>query len=316
MRVRGAVRLVAAAAGLMLVFATLDTDQALARLSALEPAWALAGLAALSVQTAVSARRWRLVAGALGIGLRPGQALREYYQAQFLNQILPGGVLGDVGRAVRSAAPSGLARAGQAVVLERMIGNLTLMAVMMLAVLGAWLLPGRTGLPAPVLHSVALGGAVCLAGIAVIGLAPAWGRLGRIIAGLRDAARRSVLSPPDLRRHLLLSLAAVLANLVAFGCAARATGTDMPVLSGLILIPPILFAMLIPVSVAGWGLREGAAALLFPIAGFSAEAGFAASLAFGLMFLIASLPGLIALLMPDAGNARPYRGVLSRRAAP
>ena len=55
----------------------------------------------------------------------------------------------------------------------------------------------------------------------------------------------------------------------------------------------ILFAMVLPLSISGWGLREGAAAALFPLAGLSASAGLAASVAFGLTFLAITLPGLI-----------------------
>jgi hypothetical protein len=51
--------------------------------------------------------------------------------------------------------------------------------------------------------------------------------------------------------------------------------------------------MLIPLGLAGWGWREGAAAALFPLAGASPTAGIAASAAFGGLILISSLPGII-----------------------
>ncbi|MEM7718492.1 MAG: UPF0104 family protein, partial [Pseudomonadota bacterium] len=49
----------------------------------------------------------------------------------------------------------------------------------------------------------------------------------------------------------------------------------------------------IPVSISGWGFREGAAAALFPLAGASASDGLASSVAFGLTFLVVALPGVI-----------------------
>jgi hypothetical protein len=55
----------------------------------------------------------------------------------------------------------------------------------------------------------------------------------------------------------------------------------------------VLFAMLLPISIAGWGLREGAAVILLPIAGFSATEGLAASVTFGLVSLVAVIPGLL-----------------------
>ena len=54
--------------------------------------------------------------------------------------------------------------------------------------------------------------------------------------------------------------------------------------------------MLVPVTVSGWGLREGVAVALFPVAGASGSAGLAASIAFGLVFLAAVLPGILPIL--------------------
>ncbi len=85
-------------------------------------------------------------------------------------------------------------------------------------------------------------------------------------------------------------------NLTSFSLCALATGTALSLESIVVLVPLILCAMLIPATVAGWGFREGAAAALFPLAGATATAGFAASLAFGLVILAASLPGLFVLL--------------------
>ena len=58
--------------------------------------------------------------------------------------------------------------------------------------------------------------------------------------------------------------------------------------------------MLVPLTIGGWGLREGTAAALFPLVGGSGEAGLAASIAFGLVLLASSLPGAITLLRPVA----------------
>jgi hypothetical protein len=66
--------------------------------------------------------------------------------------------------------------------------------------------------------------------------------------------------------------------------------------------------MLIPLSVSGWGIREGAAALAFPVFGATASQGLAASVAFGLVFLVTVLPGLIVIwLRPNAPVLGPNR---------
>lgn len=92
---------------------------------------ALLAAVGLGVLTTVcSAWRWCLVARGLGIRLPLGTAVADYYRALFLNAALPGGVVGDVHRAVRHGRTSGdMGRGVRAVVLERAAGQVVLMAV-------------------------------------------------------------------------------------------------------------------------------------------------------------------------------------------
>ena len=57
--------------------------------------------------TVCSAWRWRVVAAALGVGLPLPGATAAYYRSQFLNSVLPGGVLGDVDRGLRHGIDAG-----------------------------------------------------------------------------------------------------------------------------------------------------------------------------------------------------------------
>ena len=85
----------------------------------------LAAAAGIAVVTTVcSAWRWRLVARGLGVGVPMGAAVAAYYRSQFLNTTLPGGVVGDVHRAVRHGRDIGDVRtAVRAVVWERLGDN-------------------------------------------------------------------------------------------------------------------------------------------------------------------------------------------------
>ena len=291
-------RLAVTLALMALLWQAVDGPAALNLLLAADPRWLLAAVVALTAQTLFSALRWRLTARALGQTIPVGRAMREYYLSQIVNQSLPGGVLGDAGRAVRARHEAGLKRAGQAVVFERLAGQLVLFVVTAAAVLMVWISPGGISLPDWVLRVVAVSMlALVLAG----GILLAVSRGNRGIQGhIRDwiaAFRTAVLTPAVLPHQVLLSLGTTALNLLAFALCARATGTTMAVTAVLIVVPLILFTMLIPVSISGWGLREGAAAALFPVIGASATEGFAASLAFGLMFLLSTLPGVFVLLV-------------------
>ncbi|WP_346346761.1 lysylphosphatidylglycerol synthase transmembrane domain-containing protein, partial [Streptomyces sp. SID161] len=87
----------------------------------------LAALGIGVVTTVFSAWRWQLVARGLRLRLPLGPAVADYYRALFLNAALPGGILGDVHRAVRHGQSAGDVRRGvKAVVLERVAGQAAL----------------------------------------------------------------------------------------------------------------------------------------------------------------------------------------------
>jgi uncharacterized protein (TIRG00374 family) len=285
---------VAVAVGLLgLLWQTVDGPAALDLLLRADLVWLLAAVMALTTQTFFSALRWRLTAGALGQAIAVGHAVREYYLSQIVNQSLPGGVLGDAGRALRARHAAGLKRAGQAVIFERLAGQMALFGVTACTITLVWLIPGSIVLPDWVLNGVA---------VALLALGLAGGVIWAISRGNTASAQHmrdwtqdfatAVLSRNVLPSQIMLSLGTTVMNLLAFALCARATGTALPLVSIMVIVPLILFTMLIPITVSGWGLREGAAAALFPIIGATATEGFAASLAFGLVFLVSVLPAL------------------------
>ncbi len=286
---RRALRLVVPLALIGLVWTLVDSDDALARLRGVEVGWLIGAVLAANLQTILSALRWRLVARALEVPLALGQAVREYYVSQLVNQTLPGGVVGDAARAVRSRHGATLMRAGQAVVVERLLGQVALVLVTFAGFALALSFPGGIAWPDPAFWAVAGVGLVLAALVMArswLGQLPGMWRLGPIL-------RAGVLAPGIWQRQIALGLGIVACNLAIFDLCARATGTALPIEAVVTLIPLILAAMLLPVTVGGWGWREGAAAGLFPLVGAGSGAGLAASISFGLVLLISSLPGAL-----------------------
>lgn len=278
--------------GLLWNFA--DGPAALALLA--EADWLLLFLAfvAVNLQTLASAWRWHRVAARLGQNIPPGHAIAEYYLSQLVNQSLPGGVLGDAARAVRARHQAGLGIAAKAVIIERLAGQIAMFSLLVLAVLWAFLNPG--GLALSIGTNELLAGVLVFLVLAVVCLVAV--RLAR--RHWRHDLGRSIVTALFAKgawsEQAPLAVVILALNLSSFTLCALATGTTLSVEGILVLVPLILCAMLIPTTVAGWGFREGAAAALFPLAGATAAAGFAASLAFGLVILAASLPGLLVLL--------------------
>ena len=297
-------RLAVPLAALALLWLALDMAAVGALLASTEPTLLFAALAALACQNALSALRWARIARRLGQPIGEARALREYFLSQFLNMTLPAGVLGDVGRAVRMRGEAGLLRASQAVVIERMVGQVTLFSV-----LGAGLALASLG-GAPMVWPGWVAGvataAGALAGVAAAAVLAARlrGRVGRASAGFVEAVRSSVLAREAWPGQAILSLCIVACNLGGFALCAAATGTGLSLLAIVTVVPLVLVSMVLPVSVAGWGVREGAAAALWPLIGAASEAGVAASIAFGLAILVASLPGALGLLAPSQADSR------------
>ena len=299
-RIARAARILVTMALLWLLWSRLDGPAALRQLAGADPGWLGGALLALTAQTILSAWRWRLTARGLGQSIPPGRALSEYYLAQILNQTLPGGMLGDAGRAVRARAEAGLRRAAEAVVLERLAGQAGLLALMLAGILLAVLLPGGPALPAPVLATAGALFLIAISLAAAIAAAPRRpGRAGRAAIGLRQSIGRALVGRHVLPAQITLSLGTAAANLLAFDFCARATGTVLGPVATLALVPLVLFTMVLPVTISGWGLREGAAAALFPLVSASAAAGLAASVAFGFMVLAAALPGVAVFAVSD-----------------
>ena len=266
----------------------------------LAPGWVLVALVISVLQVMLSAWRWKLTAGLVDVPLRFRYALREYYLALLVNQLLPGGVLGDAGRAhrhARQAASKG--SAWRAVVIERASGQV---AVAMLTLLALFSSPlWHTALGAPLLLTIAASLVTVLLGLAAVG---AWMQRGHgiVLPDWCNALGR------DFGRGLLEQLASSLAIVLSFGLvmvsAARAIGSEMPAVELLALAPVLLLAMLVPLSIAGWGVREGAAAGIWMAVGLPAAQGVAISLAYGVMVLLSSLPG-VWVAFAKRGHATP-----------
>jgi hypothetical protein len=81
---------------------------------------------------------------------------------------------------------------------------------------------------------------------------------------------------------------------------------DLPFALVAVVLPPILLVSAVPISIAGYGIREGAYVLLLRHAGVDATSATLLSLLTGINFAIASLPGGVALLFRSkATSASP-----------
>lgn len=258
-----------------------DADVVLGSLKEASFGWLGLAVLSLTAITFLMALRWQILARVFAVDISYPRAVAEYYIAQVVNTVLPGGVAGDVARALRVRHKADLASAAKSVVADRIVGQVAMFITLGVGLSGALLIPG--GIAWPAFSWAVIAVFVAAAGGAVF--------LSRREGPMAHFFQLVLTSFKDLH---LIALALVITALLIFSlyACARATGTLIPPAGWVTLLPLILSAMLIPISVGGWGWREGAAAALFPLIGASPSAGIAMGIAYGLMMMIAALPGL------------------------
>lgn len=272
----------------------------IAGLAAIGPGAVLAALGIGLLTTVFGALRWCIVARGLGLRLPLGAAVADCYRAGFLNSVLPAGVLGDVHRAVSHGRQEGdVGRGVRAVVLERVTGNAVLVIVGVVVLLAQ-----------PALLGAALGGIdarAVLAGTAAVVVATALlaARSRRVRTVLRTAradVRAGVLARGALLWIVVLSAAAMAGYLALFVVAARTAGAHAALPELIPVLVLALLAMGLPINFGGWGPREAVASGAFGAVGLGAAQGLTTAVVYGVLSLIACLPGVVVLLLRRPGR--------------
>ena len=265
----------------------------------------LSAVTLTALTTVCSAWRWRVAARALGVDIGLRGAVGAYYRSLFLNSVLPGGVLGDVHRAVTHGRRAGdVARGVRAVGWERLWGQV-IQAVVTAVVLLTLPSPVRPALPY-VLAGIA-GVAGCAALIVCAAARRGRSRLTRAAKTVVADLRRDLLTPGVWPRLTLASVLVVAGHTATFVIAARVAGCTAPLGELVALLMVVQTAVVIPLSIGGWGVREGAAAWAFAAAGLGAASGVTVATLYAILMLAAVAPGA-GLLLGDAVRRRRDQG--------
>jgi uncharacterized membrane protein YbhN (UPF0104 family) len=116
-------------------------------------------------------------------------------------------------------------------------------------------------------------------------------RLVAELAALSREGRRLFARPARSAAIVGLSVVTVGFAILAVMLVAGSLGVDLPFLTWLAIVPPVTLIQLVPVSLAGWGVRELGFVVVLAGFGIPAEAALAASLLLGLCLIAVGLPG-------------------------
>ncbi|MFI4987419.1 MAG: YbhN family protein [Alphaproteobacteria bacterium] len=292
---------------LWLMLRNLDWGDVVARLQSISPPSLLGALVLIYFGTSLSAARWWLILSAVDYRLPITLLLRYVFIGFFFNQALPSTVGGDAMRIVlgtRAGLPVDVAF--RSVLAERLIGLFVLL-LLSLAGLPMMMRYFAMDYHAWVLAGVILGGLVgMVAGMTLI-IMSGWlrrYRLGRLVYNVAHDVLAVLM-----RRHSFILIATISLVGQASGCLAiwaiaRGLGATLDPIHTLMVVPTVFILLMVPISIAGWGLRESMLLVGLGIVGVSAGDAVLTSLLYGLVNLFGSLVGG-ALWLFDTSRRRP-----------
>ena len=283
------------------------------RLSQVDPRWIGFGLLLQLVQVAVGALRWRQIVIRCGAALTPVQAFRFSMIAGFFNQTLPSSVGGDAVRIWLLGKRTNWRVAAYSVLLDRVIGTVAL-AMIVVACLPWTLELVRDPIGRAALLVIGVG---CI-GAGLVFVVLAWERLRilqrwsptRHLAAAAAVALEILNSPRALTTIFGLSFFIHFLTALAAWCAARAVGANLPLLYSLFLVLPVVLVTVVPISIAGWGVREGAMIVAFSYAGLAQSDGLIVSLLFGAGYLVVGIVGGLLWVVTAERGERPSNALI------
>ncbi|RAU22782.1 lysylphosphatidylglycerol synthetase family protein [Paramagnetospirillum kuznetsovii] len=274
------------------VFNKVDLASAWSQAKTLDPVMLAIAFGLGVLQVLLGAGRWWLVLRALKAAFTPMQALMVYYIGVCFSIIIP--VAGDAVR-MWKARRSGLSLATSinSVMLERVITILGL--ILLVAATQPLLLARAPNIPGswvfPLLSVVGIAGIVFLSQLDRLPASLHHMRLVRGLAHLAGDTRRLFRQPKWAGGTLIVAIIGH-ANLSLEAYAlAVGLGLNIDLIDCLVLVPPVILIMTLPVTIAGFGLRETVMVTAFGYVGVESHSALVLSLLFAFTNIASALPG-------------------------
>ena len=251
-------------------------------------------LTLLTVQVFIATVRWQLVLKCQKIELDYKNTLQILYSGLFFNQAMPSSVGGDVirGYYLKKQGMT-LGRATLGVLMDRLFGMVGLVLLVLASLPLLFELVNnsiaRTGV-------LLIASSISLALLLVFFTDKLPGNFShfKIIKGLYSLSREGRCCISDRYNGVIILLISVLIHLISvFSVMIMSIGLGLDIEWGgfLLMVPLVGLMMVVPISIAGWGVREGVMVVGFGYLGVAPEAALALSILYGLLMLVVALPG-------------------------
>lgn len=305
-----AFKLMVTGALLWFLFRKVDLEPVAIRLGSMQAGWVVAALAVLFGQLLLTGVRWYFVGQIVGAGIGLRLATRLILVGQFFNQVLPSSVGGDAIRAwLLSREGISIRHALVSVICDR-AAALVMLTVIVACTLPIVILSGDAAIPSAWPLAIAVD-ALTMAGLLFLFL---WGEqfsawlirlplvrpLGVVIRDLRRVLSSSVKSLWVVGLTVVVQTM-VVTSIYFFALALRVEFGMVH----LLMLPLIMLVSSIPISFAGWGLRESAMVAGLGFAGIPATDAMAISISFGIAQMLVGLPGVVVAVMSSYWRKSP-----------
>ncbi len=245
------------------------------------------------IQYLLSAYRWMYVSKFTNLDINFSYSLKYYYIASFMNNVLPGGILGDLYRIYCSSDNKTeilkMGKSFQSVIFERLSGQIMLFFIFITS-LTVYFLTNQKYIAFLYLILPTILIFFLIKYFVIYKIKEYFGR--------KDIANNFhiLFTGPVFWNHIILSFFVVASYILIYIISAISLGLEIDYLAFLVFSPIILFSMTLPVSIGGWGVREVTALLVSFLIGLSASSSISVAIIYGILNLICSLPGLFFFL--------------------
>ncbi len=286
-------------AGLLyLALRKVDFHEFASRFTVASLGWIGLAIAVTFLQIFIGVLRWREISTECGAPLRLAQATRYNVIGTFFNQTLPSSIGGDAVRLWLVARTGvGWRAATYSIFVDRAVGLIALAIVIVASLPWSYQLisnpNGRTALLFVDFAALAGGLGFLLFGRLRWPWLKSWWATHHLHA-CAVIANRVIFSRDRGPKVAVLSFLVHVLTVVIAWCVVRSIAAPVLFEQVFQLVPPVMLITMVPISIAGWGVREATMGLAFGYAGLVANEGVNVSLLFGAVsFLVGAIGGLV-----------------------
>jgi uncharacterized membrane protein YbhN (UPF0104 family) len=288
------------------VASAVSPDQVLDIARRTESGWLVLAAATFLVGQVVSSQRHRFIIRRIGGQITLPRSVRIHFVGLWFNQVFPTSLGGDIVKIAMLRNSLGTGLAVHSVILDRISGLMVLLLSIVL--LFPWYLTIFDRVWISV--GLAVGAFAALAAVLIAArfstallcrCAPIPGAT-YLLNLLGDLWKFRKGAP--FYEQFWTSTAVHVSGVLTYALIGKAIYAEAGWLTYFLLTPLLFLITLIPISLAGWGVRELGAVWLFGAGGVAHESALLMSVLFGLLLLVTALPGGLLLLTTERCEVR------------